>query len=114
MQRLHHAHEYPAVLGLDRRFTGVGEHPSSLDAILHEDLKSLARARRVEDERITGYIDGLSEADLAGTIRYRTIVNPTEIIQPLAAALAHFFNHQTTTAARPMPCLRASGRTSLT
>ena len=26
---------------------------------------------------------------------YRTIVNPQDITQPRAAALAHFFNHQT-------------------
>ena len=37
----------------------------------------------------------MSEANLAGTIRFRTFVNPADIEQPLAPALDHFFNHQT-------------------
>ena len=38
---------------------------------------------------------GLAEADLATTFTYRTMVRPQDITQPLAPALAHFFNHQT-------------------
>jgi uncharacterized damage-inducible protein DinB len=37
----------------------------------------------------------LSDADIAGSLRYRTVVNPRTIEQPLAPALDHFFNHQT-------------------
>jgi uncharacterized damage-inducible protein DinB len=77
------------------RFTGEGEEPKELDAILHEDLPSLRRARAVEDERIIAYIAGLDEARLAGTIRYRTTRNPIEIEQELVPLLLHFFNHQT-------------------
>ena len=77
------------------RFTGAGEMPKSLDAILYEDFADLRAARQTEDARILGYVEGLSEADLAGTIRYRTITRPQEIEQPLAPALDHFFNHQT-------------------
>ena len=78
-----------------KRFSGQGEAPNRLDAILFENLSELRAAREREDERIVGYIDGLSDADLAGRIRYRTITNPAEIEQPLAPALVHFFNHQT-------------------
>jgi len=78
-----------------KRFSGQGEAPNRLDAILFENLPELRAAREREDERIVGYIDGLSDADLAGRIRYRTITNPAEIEQPLAPALVHFFNHQT-------------------
>jgi len=78
-----------------RRFTGAGEHPHNLDAILYDDFASLRVARRAEDARISRYIDGLNETDLAGTIRYRTIVQPVEIEQALSPALDHFFNHQT-------------------
>ena len=78
-----------------RRFTGTGDHPPNLDAILYEDFAALSAARRAEDERIVRYIDGLSEADLAGKIRYRTVVRPTDIEQDLSPALDHFFNHQT-------------------
>jgi uncharacterized damage-inducible protein DinB len=78
-----------------KRFSGKGEVPNRLDAILFENLSELRAARQKEDERIVAYVDSLSEADLAGRIRYRTITNPIEIEQPLAPALVHFFNHQT-------------------
>ncbi|MBJ6124537.1 DinB family protein [Microvirga splendida] len=78
-----------------RRFTGEGEAPNRLDAILFEDFAELRAARKQEDERIVAYVHGLSEADLVGRFRYRTITNPTDVEQPLAPALAHFFNHQT-------------------
>ncbi|HVO04281.1 MAG TPA: DinB family protein [Candidatus Cybelea sp.] len=77
------------------RFTGEGEEPSKLDAILHDDLAQLRAARRREDVRIEAYIRGLDDAALAGTITYRTTRNPTEIEQELAPLLIHFFNHQT-------------------
>jgi uncharacterized damage-inducible protein DinB len=78
-----------------RRFTGKGEAPNRLDAILIEDRGDLRRARESEDERIAAYVGALSQDDLAGVIRYRTITTPRDIEQPLADALAHFFNHQT-------------------
>jgi uncharacterized damage-inducible protein DinB len=78
-----------------KRFSGKGEAPNRLDAILFENLSELRAARQKEDERIVAYVDSLTEADLAGRIRYRTITNPIEIEQPLAPALVHFFNHQT-------------------
>jgi uncharacterized damage-inducible protein DinB len=77
------------------RFTGAGELPKSLDAILCDDFAALRVARRTEDARISRYVGELSEADLAATIRYRTFVNPAAIEQQLAPALDHFFNHQT-------------------
>ena len=78
-----------------KRFTGKGEAPNRLDAILFENLSDLREARQREDERIIAYVESLSEADIAGRIRYRTISNPVEIEQPLASTLTHFFNHQT-------------------
>jgi uncharacterized damage-inducible protein DinB len=78
-----------------RRFTGEGPVQTKLDEILFDDLDALKAARAVEDERIVRYIDGLSEAALASTITFRTIAKPQDITQPLAPALAHFFNHQT-------------------
>jgi uncharacterized damage-inducible protein DinB len=78
-----------------KRFTGEGETPNRLDAILFEDFAELRAARQKEDERIVAYVDRLSDPDLAGRIRYRTIVNPSEFEQSLVSALAHFFNHQT-------------------
>lgn len=77
------------------RFTGEGEVPSKLDAILFDDLASLRRARQAEDRRISQYVESLDDAKLAGQFTYRTITRPTTIVQPLAPALDHFFNHQT-------------------
>jgi uncharacterized damage-inducible protein DinB len=78
-----------------RRFTGAGEQPASLDVILYEDFAGLRAARRSQDTLIGRYIDRLSEDDLLRPLRYRTVVNPQTIEQPLAPALDHFFNHQT-------------------
>jgi uncharacterized damage-inducible protein DinB len=78
-----------------RRFTGEGPSPTRLDEILFESFSDLRAARRAEDKRIVDYIARLSAADLAGDFRYRTLVNPADIEQPLAPALDHFFNHQT-------------------
>jgi uncharacterized damage-inducible protein DinB len=78
-----------------RRFTGQGETPPSLDAVLFDNFAQLRAARRLEDERISAYISALREEDLAKTIRFRTVVNPQTIEQVLAPALDHFFNHQT-------------------
>jgi len=78
-----------------RRFTGEGEQPPSLDAILFEELSTLQAARRDEDQRISRYIESLDDAKLAGDFTYRTVTNPQTIRQPLAPALDHFFNHQT-------------------
>ena len=78
-----------------QRLTGKGEVPKSLDAILYADFAALRAARITEDARISAYIDGLSDKDLAGTIRFRTFVNPVDIEQKLSPALDHFFNHQT-------------------
>ena len=77
------------------RFTGEGTGPSQLDAILYDDRRELRTARRAEDARIRAYVESLSDKDLAAAISYRTLRNPAEIEQPLAALLIHFFNHQT-------------------
>ena len=78
-----------------RRFTGTGPVQTRLNEILHDELAPLEVLRREEDERIIGYVDTLTEGDLQASITYRTIAGPMDITQPLAPALAHFFNHQT-------------------
>jgi uncharacterized damage-inducible protein DinB len=76
------------------RFTGEGQAPDRLDAILHDDLAGLRAAREAEDRRIVAYVEGLDEARLHGTIRYRRVSTPDEFEQALIPALSHFFNHQ--------------------
>ncbi len=78
-----------------QRFTGEGEAPSRLDAILYESFDELRAARQAQDRRIIDFADGLDDGRLAGTIKYRRVSSPEEFEQPLAPALAHWFNHQT-------------------
>ncbi|MBY5763969.1 DinB family protein [Rhizobium laguerreae] len=78
-----------------KRFTGTGEAPATLDAVLFEDLDALAAARKIEDERIIAWMDTLDEAALAADFTYVPVTQPIKITQPLAPALAHLFNHQT-------------------
>ena len=78
-----------------RRFTGEGPTHPRLDLILHDELPALRELREAEDARIIAWIDALDDEKLAATFTYRTITSPSDITQPLAPALAHFFNHQT-------------------
>src|ERR1700675_1416732 len=78
-----------------KRFTGEGEAPDRLDAILFETFDDLRTAREAEDRRIIGFVDGLDDGRIAGTIKYRRVSSPEEFEQQLAPALAHWFNHQT-------------------
>ncbi|MBW0004421.1 MAG: damage-inducible protein DinB [Hyphomicrobiales bacterium] len=78
-----------------RRFTGEGDAPTRLDAILHEDFHDLRRTREIEDRRIQTYVDSLDESALNASFSYSTITNPAKVEQVLSEALDHFFNHQT-------------------
>ena len=78
-----------------QRFTGEGDAPNRLDAILFESFDDLRAARVAEDRRIVDFVDGLDDGRIAGTIKYRRVSTPEEFEQQLAPALAHWFNHQT-------------------
>lgn len=77
------------------RFTGEGPLPTRLDEILYDDFTGLRAAREAEDARIAAYVASLTQSNLDGTIRYRTISKPAYIEQELKLALLHVFNHQT-------------------
>jgi len=77
------------------RFTGEGNMPPSLDAILHDDFEALRASRQAEDQRIIGYVAGLTDADIAGEIRFSGMGQTAEMVHPLRSALSHVFNHQT-------------------
>lgn len=97
-----------------KRFTGEGEAPAALNAILHPGLDELEAARRKEDERIIGWIESLPEDRLAATFSYRPISTPTPVTQRLASTLSHFFNHQTHHRGQCHMILTSLGRPSLT
>jgi uncharacterized damage-inducible protein DinB len=77
-----------------RRFTGEGEHPLRLDAIMFDDLDSLEAARRDMDARILVYIDTLPEAEIEKQFDYKTTKGEAQRFL-LRDLLIHFFNHQT-------------------
>jgi len=77
------------------RFTGQGDAPKTLDAILFEKLEALKVAREKEDARIIDWVNGLESTDIAGRFTYTTVSDMRTISQRLAPALAHLFNHQT-------------------
>jgi uncharacterized damage-inducible protein DinB len=77
-----------------KRFTGLGDAPASLDAILQRALPALRIAREAEDRRIVEWVEGLNDKDIAGRFSYVTTDMRT-ISQRLAPALDHLFNHQT-------------------
>jgi uncharacterized damage-inducible protein DinB len=77
------------------RFTREGPTYTKLDVVPCDDLATLRSEREAEDRRIVAYVEGLDDGRLAATFTYRTITAPADMTQPLAPALAHFFNHQT-------------------
>ena len=96
-----------------KRFTGEGEAPASLDALLYPALPQLEAARKAEDKRIMSWIGGLSDQELAGRFTYMTVSDMRTVSQRLAPALAHFFNHQTHHRGQMHMILTALGRPSL-
>jgi len=78
-----------------KRFTGTGDAPTRLDAILFEDFAGLRDARQAEDARLAAFVDSLTEEKIAADLTYSPISNPGSIAHPLGPALTHLFNHQT-------------------
>jgi uncharacterized damage-inducible protein DinB len=78
-----------------KRFTGTGDHPDRLSAILHRDFAELRAAREAEDRRISVFAAGLTEAALEGSITYRMMTRPDTVTSKLWPDLLHVFNHQT-------------------
>ncbi len=97
-----------------RRFTGEGDLPASLDAIIAEDFGFLRVAREDEDERIVDWIDDLPDSLLEGRFTYTTVTDMRTISQRMAPALAHFFNHQTHHRGQVHALLTRLGQPSLT
>jgi uncharacterized damage-inducible protein DinB len=78
-----------------KRFTGEGDAPKRLDAVICDDLQELTSEREREDQRIIGWISGMDAKGLSGRFTYTAVTDMRTISQRLAPALAHFFNHQT-------------------
>ena len=78
-----------------KRFTGQGEAPARLDAVLFDAFADLRGPREAEDARILAYVESLDDAALEGVFRFARASSPELYEQQLGPALAHLFNHQT-------------------
>jgi uncharacterized damage-inducible protein DinB len=68
--------------------------PQRLDQILFADLAELCAHREWLDGQISGFVGGLSEADFATVVSFRSMAGVPSSKQ-LSHLLLHFFNHQT-------------------
>jgi uncharacterized damage-inducible protein DinB len=66
-----------------------------LDDQPYASLADLEVARRGEDERMIGLVDGYDESDLPQPMRYRLITRPETVETPLHLCWLNLFNHQT-------------------
>jgi len=76
------------------RFTGSGDSPTAIDAIPYPGFADLLAARRAEDARIRAFAKELDPARLTGILNYHAM-DGRPMALPMAAMVAHFFNHQT-------------------
>lgn len=96
-----------------KRFTGHGDAPPSLDAIIGHDIAHLHAQRIAEDRRIVDWVASLDAKALAGRFTYMTVTDMRTVSQRLAPALDHFFNHQTHHRGQAHAQLTTLGRPSL-
>ncbi|ETA72260.1 MULTISPECIES: DinB family protein [Mesorhizobium] len=96
-----------------KRFTGEGDAPTALDAILHRAFPKLRTAREAEDRRIIDWLSGLSDKALSGRFTYMTLSDMRTVSQRLAPALAHVFNDQTHHRGQAHMILTVLGRPSV-
>ncbi|MCA0058083.1 MULTISPECIES: DinB family protein [unclassified Mesorhizobium] len=96
-----------------KRFTGEGDAPTALDAILYQALPGLRMAREAEDRRIVDWVGGLSDKALSGRFIYMTVSDMRTVSQRLAPALDHVFNHQTHHRSQAHMILTVLGRPSV-
>ncbi|MDZ7839337.1 MAG: DinB family protein [Gammaproteobacteria bacterium] len=67
----------------------------SLDQELFAGFPSLREARADTDRLILEWTAGLTEAELARDLEYRSVRNPVPRSLPMWIAVTHLFNHQT-------------------
>jgi uncharacterized damage-inducible protein DinB len=76
------------------RFLGAPFAVVSLDQELYADFAELRAERERTDREIEAWVGALAPADLTGTLRYTSFLNPEPRSYPFWVAATHFFNHQ--------------------
>jgi len=77
------------------RFIGKPFKVRGLDQELYADFADLRAERGATDQDIEGWAQGLTDEQLAGPLRFTTIVNPEPRVYDFWVCVTHFFNHQT-------------------
>ena len=77
------------------RFIGKPVVVKSLDKELYADFPTLRAERASTDQDIEGWAQGLRDEQLAGKLRFTSIVRPQPLEFDLWVLVAHFSNHQT-------------------
>jgi uncharacterized damage-inducible protein DinB len=77
------------------RFVGRPFRVKSLDQELYTDFADLRAERGALDQDIEGWAQTVTDEQLAGTLRYVSVVSPAPLEYALWVCVAHFFNHQT-------------------
>ena len=77
------------------RLRGEALPPHGLDAVIFDDLATLREARVHEDAALSDHDAALTDPQQAGAFRWTRMADGATVTQPLWAALAHVFNHQT-------------------
>jgi uncharacterized damage-inducible protein DinB len=77
------------------RLRGEALPRRTLDAVIFDDLATLRAARVHEDAALSSQVAALTDEQLAGPFRWTRVADGSVVTQPLWAALAHVFNHQT-------------------
>ncbi|WP_342595082.1 DinB family protein [Salinicola lusitanus] len=85
--------EHPACLTSLREVVDLA-HPTGLDQILFDDIERLSERRVWLDQKIIGWIAGLSDDDLDIVLTYRNSQGMT-FHKRYSSLVLHFFNHQT-------------------
>lgn len=78
-----------------QRFTGVGNRVWRLDEIVWPTFPELADDRRIMDQRILAYAEGIDDAALREPVRFKRVLTDEIVEDERAPLLAHMFNHQT-------------------
>ena len=77
------------------RFIGRPVTFKSLDQELYADFGALRAERGSTDQDIEGWAQGLSDEQLAGKLRFTSMLRPEPREMDLWLLVTHFFNHQT-------------------
>ncbi len=78
-----------------QRFTGVGSGNWRLDEIVWQSFGELAADRRIIDNGIIAYVDGLDQDALRQVVRFKRVSTDEVVEKQRAPLMAHMFNHQT-------------------